>query len=349
MYLATTASFLTEEGAKHTRIIGPGTLILTNSGATLGVPKIIRIRAGANDGIAAFLDLDGAKNEFIYYFLQSKTRYFREVLAPGIGQPNLNTDLIGQITIALPPTDEQAKIVEILESWDRAIERLENLIAAKKQLKHGLMQQLLAAKKRFGGFKNRSWRACTLGDVGSESNLRNNGKLSRDVLLAVTKAEGMVPMRERVQGEGVERCKIVRKGWFAYNPMRLNIGSIARWDGPQEAMVSGDYVVFRCHEDKLDPAFLDHYRRSYRWRRFVETTGIGSVRVRIWFSDLGRMRLRLPPIEEQRRIAEVLDSCDHEISILAKQLQMLQLQKKGLMQKLLTGKVRVTHLLTEST
>jgi type I restriction enzyme S subunit len=323
-------------------------MAMYGQGETRGRVGVLGINAAINQACCSIQPTPELDVRYLFQFLCHNYKRIRE-LAHGGNQANLSGQLIRKIRIGVPPLPEQLWISTVLTTWDRAIDPLEKLIAAKKRLKHGLMQQLLSGKKRFEGFKEQSWRGCSLGDVASESNLRNNGKLSREMLLAVTKAEGMVPMRERVQGEGVERCKIVRKGWFAYNPMRLNIGSIAKWDGPQEAMVSGDYVVFRCHEDKLDPAFLDHYRRSYRWRKYVETAGIGSVRVRIWFSDLGRMKLRLPPIEEQRRIAEFLECCDNEVSILAQELQLLRVQKRGLMQKLLTGKVRVTHLLTEST
>jgi type I restriction enzyme S subunit len=74
LYLHSTKSKLTKEGAKFTRIIEPATLIITNSGATLGVPKITTFTAGANDGIAMFLNLKGATREFLYYVLESKTK-----------------------------------------------------------------------------------------------------------------------------------------------------------------------------------------------------------------------------------------------------------------------------------
>lgn len=330
---------LNEQGLAISKVFPKGTILMAIA-ANIGDCAVLEFDSACPDSVIGISPRDAMDNLFLYYQLTDQKQHLH-YLAPAGAQKNLNLDLLRHLPISVPPYPEQQKISAILETWGRAIARLENLIVAKKRLKHGLMQQLLTGKKRLEGFENQSWRSCTLADVASESNLRNNGTLSRDVLLAVTKAEGMVPMRERVKGEGIERCKIVHKGWFAYNPMRLNIGSIAKWNGPQEAMVSGDYVVFRCHEDKLDPAFLDHYRKSYRWRSFVETAGIGSVRVRIWFSDLGRMKLRLPPIEEQRRITSVLDRCDEEMTLLVNQLQALGFQKKGLMQKLLTGKVRV--------
>lgn len=159
--------------------------------------------------------------------------------------------------------------------------------------------------------------------------------------MAVTKAEGIVPMRERVQGEDLCRCKVVKPGWFAYNPMRLNIGSIAQWNGEDEIMVSGDYVVFSADDRLLDYRWLTQFRRTHLWSNFVGGAGNGSVRVRIWFSDLGRLKFAIPSLEEQRRVVDVLVACDLEIDLFQKQLDALKEQKRGLMQKLLTGEVRV--------
>jgi type I restriction enzyme S subunit len=122
--------------------------------------------------------------------------------------------------------------------------------------------------------------------------------------------------------------------------MRINVGSITMWEGDEEVLVSPDYVVFRCGS-KLDAQFLNHFRRTHYWRHFVNRAGGGSVRVRIYFSDLGSLKLNLPPVEEQKAIAEVLNAQDSEIELLSRRLDALKRQKKGLMQQLLTGKVRV--------
>lgn len=164
--------------------------------------------------------------------------------------------------------------------------------------------------------------------------------------MAVTKAEGIVPMRERTIAADIDRYSVVKQDYFAYNPMRLNIGSIARWTGEQDILVSPDYVVFCCKQvsddgPAIDTDFLDQYRRSSLWARYVTSSGNDSVRVRIYFSDLGSMKLRLPSLAEQRKIAAALNIADHEIALLRKQLDALKRQKKGLMQKLLTGQVRV--------
>jgi type I restriction enzyme, S subunit len=117
--------------------------------------------------------------------------------------------------------------------------------------------------------------------------------------------------------------------------------SIAKWNNEEDVLVSPDYVVFRCDETRLDPDFLNHYRRSHRWTKFVEKAGDGSVRVRIWFSHLAELKLSLPPLPEQRRIAAGLNACDCELDLLREQLVEFKMQKQGLMQKLLTGQIRV--------
>ncbi len=244
-----------------------------------------------------------------------------------------------------PPHAEQIAIARVLSTWDRGIWQLTDLIAAKVRLKQGLMQQLLTGKRRFEGFRDQ-WTAVQLRDVATECDVRNRGLLGVESVMAVTKAEGIVPMRERTIGADITRYLVVRRNWFAYNPMRINIDSIARWGGHNNILVSPDYVVFRCKEANgdhpaIDPDYLDHVRRSGIWEKFVTAAGNGSVRVPIYFSNLGHLKFQLPSLPEQRKIATFLNTADREINLLRKQLEALKQQKKGLMQKLLTGEVRV--------
>lgn len=255
--------------------------------------------------------------------------------------PSINGSRVGEIAINVPPLPEQQKIADILGTWDEALEKLDALIAAKARRKQALMQQLLSGTRRMPRFRAK-WAHVHLKDVAEESTQRNGAQLDRARLYAVTKAEGMVPMREQVQGATINRCKTVEGGWFAYNPMRINIGSIARWGNAAPVMVSPDYVVFRTDENRLLSDYLNHLRRSALWSSFVGCAGNGSVRVRIWFDDLGHLKLHLPPVAEQRAIANVLDTADTELRLLRSKREALDQQKRGLMQKLLTGRVRVS-------
>lgn len=112
VYLDSTETYLTKLGSEQCRVFKSGTLLLSNSGATLGVPKILRINANANDGVVGFECLSPKLDiEFAYYYLASLTSNLRERINQGSGQPNLNTDLVKDIFLPLPSLEEQQAIV----------------------------------------------------------------------------------------------------------------------------------------------------------------------------------------------------------------------------------------------
>ncbi len=121
--LTETETFLTEEGACNSKLFMKGTVIYSNSGATLGVPKILRIDACANDGVVAFEKLSrDVHPQFLYQYLASITGAIREKVKQGSGQPNLNTDIVKALRFGLPPMDEQERIVgriaELTDQFD---------------------------------------------------------------------------------------------------------------------------------------------------------------------------------------------------------------------------------------
>ncbi len=282
------------------------------------------------------------ERQFLYYLLKQEPLFqMIDRLSPRTsGQTGIDMDALKSYPVSLPTLPEQRKIADILSTWDEALTQLDALIEVQERRKKALMQQLLTGKKRFPGFKGK-WKKVGLGEVAENVADANKGRMGTTSLYGVTKADGVVPMRDHVKGESFDRCKRVETDWFAYNPMRINIGSIARWQGAETVMVSGDYVVFRCHPDKLLPAYLDHLRQSWMWQSFVTRGGNGSVRIRIYFSDLAEFTFPCPPLEEQRQIAAILDTADQQLTLLRTQRTALDQQKRGLMQRLLTGKLRV--------
>ncbi|KQU82344.1 hypothetical protein ASC78_17275 [Variovorax sp. Root318D1] len=195
----------------------------------------------------------------------------------------------------------------------------------------------LVPKLRFPEFRGAALRSVRLGDVTEEGRRRNGKKHSVASVMGVTKADGIVPMEPRLIAADIERYKLVENDWFAYNPMRLNIGSIARWKGENEILVSPDYVVFRCITDDdwgIAPGYLDHFRQTKAWEDFVTDGGDGGVRVRIYYKDIARLQLELPSLPEQQKIAECLSSVDEMMAAQARKVDALKTHKKGLMQQL---------------
>jgi type I restriction enzyme S subunit len=148
IYLDEVSHGLTSLGRSNSRFLERGTVVLANSGATLGVPKIIRLSGCINDGVAAFLDIHkDLISEFLYFVLFSWINLLRNI-NQGIGQPNLNTEIISNLYFPLPPINEQQAISNILLNISSMIDARINYQNKLKVLKNGLMHHLLTGKIR---------------------------------------------------------------------------------------------------------------------------------------------------------------------------------------------------------
>jgi type I restriction enzyme S subunit len=144
-YLTRHSFTIKEAGLTKTRRVEPNTLLLTNSGATLGVPKIVSFETCFNDGIQAFLNLpDDLSKEYLYYFFRSKTQFFREWVARGQGQPNLNTDMVKTMRFPRPPSNEQRRIVAELDALHAKVDALKRLQAETAAELDALMPSILS-------------------------------------------------------------------------------------------------------------------------------------------------------------------------------------------------------------
>ncbi|WP_367161055.1 restriction endonuclease subunit S (plasmid) [Kozakia baliensis] len=351
MFIYKTKTRLTKEGAKHTRITPPDTLMLSNSGATLGIPKISKIKSGANDGIAMIIDIKGAEKEYLYYHLLSKTEYLRRAVASGVGQPNLNTDLIGDLPLPLPPLSEQKKIAAILSTWDRAIEGTEKLLANSQQQKKALMQQLLTGKKRLPGFSG-EWSTVAFREIGKcirgvtykpdnldapqsyvllRANNIQNGKISYSDTI---KVDSKIVKKEKILSNGdIFICMA--------NGSKNLVGKSAYYSGEKPIETVGSFCsIFRTNKSS-SPRFIFSLFESTFYRDKIEIILSGTSINNLKPSDIEGMYWFIPPLPEQKAIAAVLTTADEEITTLESDLSRLRQEKKALMQQLLTGKRRV--------
>ena len=335
-----TEKTLTELGFQQTRHIPQGSVLFTCISFAIGKTGLSSELLATNQQINAVIPNQDHDGEYLYYVLTLMANRIKR-LAGLQATPILNKTAFENIKLAVPSLPEQRKIARILGAWDRALVQLDGLIKAKQSRFQGLLQRLLKGQVRFPEFQGQPWHAVQLGDVTRESRRRNNGQLGEEALYGVNKFKGMIPNQDRVQSDDISRYKFVQPKAFAYNPMRLNIGSIARLEEDQPVLVSPDYIVFECIPGELDSDYFNHFRQGYEWNKFVERAGSGSVRVRIYYRHLKRLKLRIPPIKEQQKIALVLNAARAELEILQQKRNALAMQKKGLMQRLLTGQIRV--------
>jgi restriction endonuclease S subunit len=144
MYVSTHTHTIKEAGLNKTRSVEADTLMLTNSGATLGIPKICTFPTTFNDGVAAFLNIDSKiSKQYLYYFLKLKSSWFLEEASRGQGQPNLNIDIIKNVLLPLPPANEQRRIVAKLEQLTQHCDALEQRIRESRRLAEQLLQTAL--------------------------------------------------------------------------------------------------------------------------------------------------------------------------------------------------------------
>ncbi|OCR99314.1 restriction endonuclease subunit S [Campylobacter fetus] len=316
---------------------------LAGQGKTRGTVAINYIELCTNQSIGAIYPKYEIFNPiFLYYYLDTQYLELRKISAGDGGRGGLNLKILNNLQIPLPPLKEQGKIAEILSTWDKAISNLDELIAQKQNLKTALMQNLLSAKIRFKEFTT-PWQEVKLGDILKEISERNSNN-NVDLVLSVTNKFGFVSQTDffdkQVASKDTSNYKIIRNGDFAYNPSRINIGSIALLKNFDIGILSPMYVVFRC-SNLIKNNFIKYWFSSYKFTGILNDYLSGSVRDSLVFRDMKSIKILLPNLAEQQKIAEVLSACDDEINLLKDKLSNLKLQKQGLMQKLLTGKVRV--------
>lgn len=280
----------------------------------------------------------------ISYLLTKRGTDILEFASPGGAGRNrtLGQDRFLNSKIILPTIDEQKKIAEILATQDKVIALKEKLLQEKKTQKKYLMQQLLTGKKRLPGFTDRYF-AQKMKTIIRETSFRSNDGINRKVM-SVSNVKGFVSQTEQfdkiVASNDTSNYKIVKYGTFAYNPSRINVGSLALYKGNQEIIVSPMYSTFIALGN-INMDYLLYWFKSFGFTSQLKKYLSGSVRNSLSISDLLLFDIRLPYIEEQNAIVEVLSNADKEISIIQKSIDQEKQKKKALMQLLLTGIVRV--------
>jgi len=276
--------------------------------------------------------------EFLYYLILEKGLY---KIADTSTIPQLNNKHIEPLLVVLPNVSEQKRIAQVLSTWDKAIELKEKLIEQKKEQKKGLMQRLLTGKVRLPGFEGK-WEKVKLGDIIKECKEQTTKNNEYPVLTSSRKGLFLQEDYFSKQVASVDNTgyKIVRKGDFTYRTMSDDGNFVFnQLENYEIGIVSPAYAVFR--PTKVNSIFLRHLLNSYNFKKYIKKIVQGGTRLSLRFNDLKEIRVIIPSLEEQNAIGDVLRKAEEQIALMEQELFELKQQKKGLMQLLLTGKVRV--------
>ena len=260
---------------------------------------------------------------------------------------NITDNAFFSLKILLPPLDEQEKIAEILSTWDEAINLTINLIESKKQFKKALMQNLLTAKIRFPQFKD-EWKETKLGKILKEHKIKSDNKSE---VFSVSVHKGIINQIEHLgrsfSAEDTSNYNLVKPFDLVYTKSPTGdfpFGIIKQNLNPFNVIVFPLYGVFESINKFLGTLLHYFFESSIRTNNYLKPIIQKGAKNTINISnDTFLSKSILVPINlnEQQKIAEVLTACDDEINLLNLKLENLKKQKQGLMQKLLSGKVRI--------
>ena len=285
--------------------------------------------------------------------------HFRRVAKRAVAQCSINQEDVKSLRMPLPALAEQQEITRILSTWDKAINTCSRLIEASLQQKKALAQQLLTGKRRLPGFNvskelvhtsvgnlPKDWSVVPIGKVATEVSVRNADDEALPVL-ACSKHVGFVNsleyFKKKVYSDDLTNYKVVRRGQFGFPSNHIEEGSIGLQDICDAGVVSPIYTVFEIDESRIDSGFLfkvlktDHYRQRFAAATNASVDRRGSLR----WSGFKAIRIPLPSLTEQQAIAAVLDHAAQLEEGYRQQREKLELEKRALMQQLLTGKRRV--------
>ncbi|MDD2270698.1 MAG: restriction endonuclease subunit S [Desulfuromonadaceae bacterium] len=335
--ISTYSQTLNEEGLKVSKFFPAGTLLITIA-ANIGDVAEVGFGFACTDSLVAVQPKEGVDKNWLKFFLQTQKSYF-ESRATQNAQANINLQTIRPLLIELPPKNEQTAIASLLSTWDLFIEKTERLIAAKEKQKKSFMQSLLTGKQRVKGFQ-KSWSEFNLSELFKERSERGNEVLP---LISITRENGIIPRNEdRKDTSNEDKSKYLRicPGDIGYNTMRM-------WQGVSalsslEGIVSPAYTI--CTPKKsVDGEFMAYLFKLPRIINlfYRHSQGLTSDTWNLKYHHFQEIKVTIPKIEEQKAIARTLKVCDEELDLLKKQADAYRRQKRGLMQRLLTGEWRV--------
>ena len=357
-----TSEKITEEGLANSsaKLFPVDTILMAmyGQGKTRGQVAKLGIKASTNQACAAIVLHPGYEVDYYYQFLVSQYENIREMANSG-GQENLSGGIVKSIQVPVPPLPEQKKIAQILSTWDQAITTTEQLLANSQQQKKALMQQLLTGKKRllnqngvrFGGEWNDHYltdlaqvivspvdKKTIEGELPVElcnyTDVYYNNRITRSLNFMIATAKPSEIEKYTLQVNDV----IITKD--SETPGDIAVPALVSED--LDGVVCGYHLaIIRPIKECLSGEYLSYLFSMPKTRYYFFTLATGATRFGLSIGGINKAHFRLPPIEEQEKIAAVLSTADQEISALQHKLDTLKNEKKALMQQLLTGKRRV--------
>lgn len=357
-FIETTEEKIIPEGVSRSRMVYKGDLILSNS-MSYGRPYIMNIEGCIHDGWLVIQKYDRLFNrEYLYYALSSDLTMRQYVaMAAGSSVQNLNKEKVSKVVLPCPKISEQKKIAEVLSSIDALIVDLQKLIRKKKDIRQGTMQMLVTGKKRLDGFDG-DWQTTTLDKLCRLVTKQTGFDYSAEIKPSLITAPqiGTIPF---IQNKDFEAFDINYNTDFfipydvaeKYPKILLDevcllisisgrIGNVAVFDNKQTAFAGGAVGIAKLFDPDLASWCMLYLSGKDGQEQIFSNEKVGAQH-NLTVADVRKLEIRLPEKTEREAIIGVLADMDDEISLLVEKLHKYEKVKKGMMEELLTGKVRL--------
>lgn len=324
------------------KILPVGTVLFT-SRAGIGNTAILQVEGCTNQGFQSITPNSKELDTYFLYTMTPKLKRYGEVTGAGSTFVEVSGKQMEQMNLMIPSLDEQKHVSQLFKVMDDAITLHQRKLEKLKLAKKALLQKLFPKNGsqfpeiRFKGFTD-AWEQRKFSDITYLSGIKNKENKPYESY-SISNEFGFIPQDEQFENGGTMKTAdksmyyIVSQNSFAYNPARINVGSIGYYDKPDNVIVSSLYEVFKT-TDIVSDKFLWHWFKSNQFNRLIEKYQEGGVRLYFYYDKLCKGTIELPTINEQNKISNLLDDLDMYITLHQRKLDKLQEVKKGLLQKM---------------
>ena len=313
--------------------------LITGRSGTLGKFTLIKEGYYWPHNTTLWVTNFNSNNPVFLYYLYSTLSF--ELSGTGTGVPTLNRNYLKEIRLRIPPKEEQQRIAQVLENTDDLIFNLKKLIEKKRAIKAGAMSQLLSGKLRLPGFSE-PWHTISLSQLSEFTNITMPCDIFDDCSYVCT--ENMKSNCGGINAYEDIVPYVYSKSYVPFDILLSNIRPYLKkiWLADKSGCCSNDILAIRPNFELVSPHFLYYCLAQDCFFNYVMEGAAGTKMPRGNKTHISQYEFEIPSeLEEQKAIAKVLTDMDDEISALEAKLKKYEQLKKGMMQQLLTGKIRL--------
>ena len=354
-YVYETSRTLTRKGyesaGKSALLFKPNTIVISKSG-TVGRLGIIKDYMCGNRATINIVPYEDVSMKFIFYILKNYQRHFKD-MAVGSVQKNLYVSILENLEISLPSIDTQNKIAKILSNIDDKIDCIQKINKNLEEQIETIYNSFFVYYDDFSkeeleeyeiGLIPKDWELMSLGEVTTKIK-EKVGSDDYKVFSAVNTGNLILSEEyfdKQVYSKNIEKYIVVKQKEFAYNPARINIGSIGRNDFNYDGCVSPVYVAFKVEEGYEN--FMNMYIKSNRFNQWVLTLSSGSVRQTLNYADFSIIKIAYPPKDLVNKFNKVYDNYYEVINYNNSVISNLENIRDILLPKLMSGEIDVSKI-----